>query len=397
MVAAVKLQVLNPGEFEFLKMRIEQYLLMTNYALWEVIVNEDSPPPKRTIDGVKQTYPPTTAEEKLVRNNKLKERGTLLMALPNEHQLKFNTYKCAKTLMEAIEKRSSSEGLDQTYVSLQKLISQLEILGETISQEDMSLKFLRSLPSEWKTHTLIWRNKPDLDTLRMDDLYNNLKIYETKVKGAPRENMNREPVKRNVIVETTETKALVAQDGLGYDWNDQAKEGPTNIALMAYTSSGSLSSSSLDSEENERPKAVVSVNKGNEANAVKASACWVWRPKQKVLDHISIYNGASMNFKRFDYVDAQGRSKSVMAWEKGVIDSGCSRHMTGNKSYLSDYEEIDGGFVAFGGDSNGGRITGKGKISTDTECVVLSPDFKLLDENHVLLRVLERIRCTVLI
>ncbi|GJS91845.1 hypothetical protein Tco_0774481 [Tanacetum coccineum] len=66
----------------------------------------------------------------------------------------------------------------------------------------------------------------------------------------------------------------------------------------------------------------------------------------------------------------------------GVIDSGCSRRMTGNKSYLSDYEEIDGGFVAFGGDSKGGKITGK-----DTECVVLSLDFKLLDENYVLLRV----------
>ncbi|GJX65532.1 putative ribonuclease H-like domain-containing protein [Tanacetum coccineum] len=95
--------------------------------------------------------------------------------------------------------------------------------------------------------------------------------------------------------------------------------------------------------------------------------------------------------------------------------------MTGNKSYLLDYEEIDGGFVAFGGDPKGGKITGKGKISTcklgfedvyfvkelkfnlfnvsqmcdkknnvlftDTECVVLSLDFKLLDENHVLLRV----------
>ncbi|GJV92402.1 ribonuclease H-like domain-containing protein [Tanacetum coccineum] len=73
--------------------------------------------------------------------------------------------------------------------------------------------------------------------------------------------------------------------------------------------------------------------------------------------------------------------------EKGVIDSGCSRHMIRNKSYLSDYEEINGGFVAFGGVPKGGRITGKGKISTDTECVVLSPDFMLLDENHVLLRV----------
>ncbi|GKB02050.1 hypothetical protein Tco_0830094 [Tanacetum coccineum] len=172
-------------------MRIEHYFLMTDYALWEVIVNGDSPPPKRTVDGVEQTYPPTTAEEKLARKNELKARGTLLMALPNEHQLKFNTYKCAKTLMDAIEKRFEDQAQkDQTYDKLQKLINQLEILGETISQEDMNLKFLRSLPSEWKTHTLIWKNKPNLETLSMDDLYNNLKIYETKVKGSSSSNQN---------------------------------------------------------------------------------------------------------------------------------------------------------------------------------------------------------------
>ncbi|GJW15759.1 hypothetical protein Tco_0019892 [Tanacetum coccineum] len=104
MVAAAKLPVLNPGEFKLWKIRIEQYFLMTNYSLWEVIVTGDSPPPKRIVDGVKQTYPPTTAEDKLARKNELKERGTLLMALPNEHQLKFNTYKCVRTLMKVIEK-----------------------------------------------------------------------------------------------------------------------------------------------------------------------------------------------------------------------------------------------------------------------------------------------------
>ncbi|GJY33150.1 hypothetical protein Tco_0417619 [Tanacetum coccineum] len=110
--------------------------------------------------------------------------------------LKFNTYKDAKTLMEAIKKRfggnkeskkvqktllkqqyenfngNSSEGIDQIYDRLQKLISQLEIHGETISQEDVNLKLLRSLSSEWKTHTLIWRNKPNLEYLSMDDFTN---------------------------------------------------------------------------------------------------------------------------------------------------------------------------------------------------------------------------------
>ncbi|GJT81993.1 hypothetical protein Tco_1056335 [Tanacetum coccineum] len=214
MVAAAKLLVLNPGEFELWKMRIEQYFLMTDYALWEVILNGDSPLPMRTVDGVETAVPPTTADQKLVRKNELKARGTLLMALPNEHQLKFNSYKSAKSLIEAIEKRfggnkeskkvqktllkqqyenfngNSSEGLDQIYDRLQKLISQLEIHGETISQEDLNLKLLRSLPSEWKTHTLIWRNKPDLETLSMNDLYNNLKIYETEVKGSSSTSQN---------------------------------------------------------------------------------------------------------------------------------------------------------------------------------------------------------------
>nr|GEW91847.1 hypothetical protein [Tanacetum cinerariifolium] len=58
-----------------------------------------------------------------------------------------------------------------------------------------------------------------------------------------------------------------------------------------------------------RPKAVLNTIKGNQVNVVKASACWVWRPKQKVLDHVSRNNGASITFKRFNYVDAQGRSK----------------------------------------------------------------------------------------
>nr|GEU67840.1 putative reverse transcriptase domain-containing protein [Tanacetum cinerariifolium] len=87
------------------QMRIEQYFLMTDYALWEVILNGDSPPLTRFVEGVETPYPPTTVEEKLARKNELKGRGTLLMALPNEHKLKFNSYKNAKSLMEAIEKR----------------------------------------------------------------------------------------------------------------------------------------------------------------------------------------------------------------------------------------------------------------------------------------------------
>nr|GEW36379.1 hypothetical protein [Tanacetum cinerariifolium] len=153
MVAAAKLPILNPNEFDLWKMRIEQYFLMTDYSLWEVILNGDSPTPTRVVDGVVQAVAPTTAGQKLAKKNELKARGTLLMALPDKHQLKFNIHKDAKSLMEAIEKKfggnketkkvqktllklqyenfsgSSSESLDKIHDRLQKLISQLKILG----------------------------------------------------------------------------------------------------------------------------------------------------------------------------------------------------------------------------------------------------------------------------
>ncbi|GKD43436.1 hypothetical protein Tco_1268081, partial [Tanacetum coccineum] len=132
-----------------------------------------------------------------------------------------------------------------------------------------------------------------------------------------------------------------------------------------------------------RPKAVLSDVKRNKRNVVKASACWVWRPKHKVLDHVFRNNGASMSFKRFDYGSPQQDLN-----DKGVIDSGCSRHMTGNRSYLTDYKEIDGGFVAFGGNSKGGKITGKGKIRTgklDFEDVYFVKElkFNLFSVSHI--------------
>nr|GEU83609.1 hypothetical protein [Tanacetum cinerariifolium] len=103
-VFAAKLPILNPNEFDLWKMRIEQYFLITDYSSWEVILNGDSPAPTRVVEGVLQPVAPTTTEQKLARKNKLKACGTLLMALPDKHQLKFNSHKDAKTRMKAIEK-----------------------------------------------------------------------------------------------------------------------------------------------------------------------------------------------------------------------------------------------------------------------------------------------------
>nr|GEY65991.1 retrovirus-related Pol polyprotein from transposon TNT 1-94 [Tanacetum cinerariifolium] len=172
---------------------------------------------------------------------------------------------------------------------MQKLISQLEILRESLSQEDINLKFLRSLPTEWRTHTLIWRNKTDLEEQSQDDLFNSLKIYEVEVKSSSsaststqyiafvssfNTNSTNEPVSAAASVSAIDVDDLAEIDlkwqmamltvrarqflqrtgrnlganrptSMGFDMS-KAEEEATNYALMAFTSS---SSSSSDNEE----------------------------------------------------------------------------------------------------------------------------------------------------
>nr|GEW65027.1 reverse transcriptase domain-containing protein [Tanacetum cinerariifolium] len=165
-----------------------------------------------------------------------------------------------------------------------------------------------------------------------------------------------------------------------------------------------INQSSSPKASNFPPKVtVVKVPQVNAAKGVQGE--WEWKPKCPILDHVSRNTSASMTLKRFDYNDALGRSK----------------HITGNMSHLSDFQELNGGYVTFGGNPKGGKISGKGKIRTgkldfddvyfvkelkfnlfsvsqmcdkknsvlfiDTECLVLSPEFKLPDANQVVLRV----------
>nr|GEU70569.1 hypothetical protein [Tanacetum cinerariifolium] len=561
---------------------------------------------------------------------------------------------------------------------IQKLISQLEILGESLSQEDINLKFLRSLPSEWRTHTLIWKNKADLEDQSLDDLFNKLKIYEAEVKSSsstshttqniafvssnntdstnesvsvvpgvsaastkasvsplpnvdnlsdaviysffasqsnspqldnedlkqidtddlkemdlkwsPRDTRNKDTQRRTVLVETSTSSALVLQcDGVGsYDWSFQDDEEPTNYALMTFTSSSSSSSdnevatcskacskayatlqshydnltvnfkksqfdvllykSGLESvearlviyQQNEnvfeedikllkldvmlRDNALVelgkklektkkerdelkqtiekfqtSLKKSNsgsddsvptspvhdrykssegyhvvpppytgtfmppkpdlvfhDASTVSKIVPNVFNvsdsedeskgkpmPTQKEPSYVQTSEHVKTPRTSVKPVDLPTQAKNLRKdipksrghkhhWnrkacfvckslthlikdcdnyenqmvqkpgnpqqalkDKGVIDNGFSRHMTGNMSYLSDFEEINRGYVAFESKRCVSQKCDKKNnvIFTDTECVVLSSDFKLPDENHVLLGFQERTTC----
>nr|GFA28986.1 hypothetical protein [Tanacetum cinerariifolium] len=160
-----KIPILDTGKFEQWKFRIQQYLQNEHYALWEVIEFGDSykAPPEETGKGPvnesstkkKGMIVVITTEDTQKRRNDVKARTTLLLALPDEHQLRFS--------------------------KLQAIVSLLEFMDVEIEQDDLNQKFLTSLAPEWLMYTIVWRNRDDLDTMSLDDVYNHVKVYEPEV------------------------------------------------------------------------------------------------------------------------------------------------------------------------------------------------------------------------
>ncbi|GJW93171.1 hypothetical protein Tco_0172843 [Tanacetum coccineum] len=121
MVAASKVSMLKPGEYEIWRMMIEQYIQMIDYALWKVIKNGATLPKTTTVEGVVTKMPITTAKEKAQRRLEVKARSTLMMGIPNEHKIKFNSINDAKKLLEAVEKRfGENEATKKTQRNLLK-------------------------------------------------------------------------------------------------------------------------------------------------------------------------------------------------------------------------------------------------------------------------------------
>nr|GEU58903.1 ribonuclease H-like domain-containing protein [Tanacetum cinerariifolium] len=491
-----------PNEFDLWKMRIEQYFLMTDYSLWEVILNGDSPAPTRVIEGVVQHVAPTTAEQST--NEPVSAADSIsavslkihVSALPNVDTLSN------AVIYSFFASQSTSPQLDNDDLK--------QIHADDL--EEMDLK--------WQLALLTVRARS---------------LKDTKRNGAA------EPQRRNVPVDTSTSNALVSQcDGVdSYDWSFQAEEEPTNYAFMAFTSLSSSSNNEVfapspiydryqsgdgyhvvpppykgtfmphkpdlvfhnaldinetihtafnvklspfksdnDLSHTHRPSApviedwVFDSEDESETKIPQNIPSFVQPTKQvksprPSIQHIETFIPAADPKTVLPKSKSHGKSKNRKAFfmckslthlirdsvipkfklvpinaarlvttvvpkphvtrpkpakpignpqhalkDKRVIDSGCSRHMTGNMSYLSEFEELNGGYVAFGGK---GKIrTGQldfddvyfvkelkfnlfsvsqmcdkknSVLFTDTKCLVLSPELKLQDENQVLLRV----------
>ncbi|GJX51717.1 hypothetical protein Tco_0278562 [Tanacetum coccineum] len=232
---------------------------MIDYSLWEVIENGNAPLITKVVEGVETTIAPTTAEEKARSRLELKARSTLLMGIPNEHQLKFNSIKDAKSLLQAIEKRlggnattkKTQRNLLKQYTSSTNGAVNIAHGATTTSTQatDVNSTTIDNLSDvvicaffaklRWQMAMLTMRARRFLkNSGRKLTINGNATIGFDK---------NRENTQRVVPVETTNSNALMSCDGSGYDWSDQAEDGPTNFALMAYSSTSSNSEVSTDS------------------------------------------------------------------------------------------------------------------------------------------------------
>ncbi|GJV27467.1 putative ribonuclease H-like domain-containing protein [Tanacetum coccineum] len=346
---STKLPILDTGKFEQWKFRIQQYLQHEHYALWEVIEFGDSykTPPEEagkstTIEGSAKKKGRTvaiTAEDMQKRKTDVKARTTLLLALPDEHQLRFSTYEYAKELCEAILKTfggneatkktkknqlkqqygnckaEGSETLEQTFNRLQAIVSHLEFIDVPIEQDDLNHKFLTiptastDVAASYLSHDIVCAfiaTQPNGSQIKFEDITQiddddieemdikwNLALLSMRVDRlwkktgkkiiiqgsdvagfenskvkcfichkmghfarecrAPRsqDRGKRESYKKDPKVEEPAPKALMAIDGIGWDWSYMAEEEedvnhalvadevPTEFALMAKSSSSS--------------------------------------------------------------------------------------------------------------------------------------------------------------
>nr|GEV53401.1 ribonuclease H-like domain-containing protein [Tanacetum cinerariifolium] len=452
------------------------------------VMNGDEPvQTTRDENGVESEVPPKTTQAILVRQRERKAKSILLLAILDEYELRFHRIKDAKSLWAAIK-------------------------------------------------TLIMRNKEGIDELDIDDLYNNLKVFEDDIKG---HNSSGKPSSSSYLddpmlsffayqsnipqlddevldqidhddLEEMNLKCLIAltiidevimqgsvehqemkgtrmemQDGLGYDWSyiaheeptellswptlqelthrakdksglgygDQLSESDTEVLLSVFNSRSSDGDYNLTNDRPTANKASASISKDEPSvikisnisveiprvNSVKTSGViikdWASDDEDTLVDKQETINTVKINdvntAGQTSVSTVEGKKETAIKTSEGypqqalkykeIFNSECSRHMTWNKALLTDYQDINGGFVAFGGSTKGGKITGIGKIRTNkiefkdvffvkelkfslfcvsqmcdkknsvlftkSECLVLSPDFKLVDESQVLLRV----------
>nr|GEW23481.1 hypothetical protein [Tanacetum cinerariifolium] len=382
-----------------------------------------------------------TTEDMQKRRNDVKARTTLLLALPDERQLRFSKYETAQELWGTILKTfGGNEATKKTKKNQLKQYGKGEVNTASIPTASTQVSPASvDVAATGKKITIVGFDKSKVECLN----FHKMGHFARECRAPRSEDMGRREIyKQGSKEEELAPKARMAIDGVGWDWCYMANEEENmltpivvnrthmNVAQPIRTSFSKSAHSYVRSPFQRKlavrtlrvprvstintkfptidskfstTKSTFTAGLGIKGKAVKALACWIWRPKQNTTKKGLNCNGGNSH----NNID-----------DKGYWDNGCSWHMTGNLSYLSDYKPYNGGYVSFR--QGGGKITGKGIIKTgklefenvyfvkdlkynlfsvsqiydnknsvlftDSECIVLGRDFKLKADTNVLLR-----------
>ncbi|GJU17133.1 ribonuclease H-like domain-containing protein [Tanacetum coccineum] len=392
----------NRRDYDLWSMRMEQYLTHTDYALWEVIMNGDAPAiASASTEG---HIPPKTVEQKLARKNELKAKSTLLLAILMSIYSSFLESRMQRPYVKQSRPQVKGTASSSTYAD--------DVMFSFFVNQSNSLQL----------------DNEDLEQIDTDDLVVmdiNGRVAMLTMRG----NRNGDALRRIIPVETP-ANALVVQDGIcGYDWSYQAEEGPTDFALMALSvcrfhfqyNQGSNTEIIVSETISSVTRIESTTSKSSQAVATKSGLVPVNAAKQS-----SPRVAASISTARHVNTAALKQKKLVVVLLRAIRENAVNRHQacwiwSTNRGKVIDHISK---FVAFAESPKGGKITRKGKIRTgkldfkdvyfvnelkfnlfsvlqmcdkknnvlftETECLVLSPDFKLLDESQVLLKVLRQ-------
>ncbi|GJZ78666.1 hypothetical protein Tco_0643503, partial [Tanacetum coccineum] len=361
---------------------------------------------------------PETAKQLVAKRNQERVKSILLLAILDEYLLKFYNVADAKSTLEHSKIKFGGKEDPRS--------------AEKCSNKNISLKtFLQTASNEQIVDKANERY--------LNDLYNNLRVYEYEMKRSLSSTSTSQKLaflssentsstnkvstaNRDFGVSTAGGISQVSSTPCAHDvasGKNQGKRsygdnGRSNAPINKSSSQAFVAQDGLD-EYAIRKKIIESkttdlntktsetVGKTNEANTQKPKTVYESVNRDKVIiedwnsdDEDDVSEVQTVSPVKTN--ETQIGNLEILLQDHAVVDSSCSSHMTGNKAYLSDYEDYNRGFVAFGSDPKGDELKfnlfsisqmcdkKNSVLFTETECLILSPSFKLLDESQVVLR-----------
>ncbi|GJW41407.1 putative ribonuclease H-like domain-containing protein [Tanacetum coccineum] len=441
-VTALRIPMIKKGEYDLWSMKMRQYIAITDHILWDIITNgdqattdpasshllsfHDATNAKTLWTAIKARFGGNEASKKMQKNLLKQQFETFTIGSREELDSAYESYGFEDSNSKALVATDNNEDIDWTKEFDAEPVTLAMMALTEVEQDDWSMEFdaehvhfghksykklLESYQTErdnfQKLGTEILGYQMSLESLEVilkthekneyawGDKYEQME-YDLKIKDLKLEEKQKEL-----------DQALKERDDFK-DWGcglvvgtPHRPQRPKKIVKSIWVKKGSMFESQAVLPQTVKKSAMINPKQ-------------TWRPKGNYLDSVNRDNG-SYTLKQFEYGNPEEDLKDY-----AIIDSGCSGSMTGDKDKLSDFKEFKGGYVAFGNDSKGGRISGKGTIKTscldfekvsyveelkfnllsvsqicdkkhnvlftDKECLILSPKFKFVDEDLVILR-----------